>query len=208
MRATVKHSLAVALWGQKTMTTLGSLFSGGGGFELAGAYADGVVQTLSCKMGTGGNNAPMVLAAIEGNGARPSHLGDGYSENDISYTLNTVERHAVAYEHNPVQIGYRIRRLTPLECARLQGFPDWWARGLETPEPTFEEIEWWLEVFETHRLATDPEKKPKTASQVRKWLQNPRSDSAEYRMWGNSIAIPCAYTVLAGISEQMGRDSK
>lgn len=27
--------------------------------------------------------------------------------------------------------------------------------------------------------------------------------SAEYKMWGNSLAIPCAYTVLAGIAEEL-----
>ena len=27
---------------------------------------------------------------------------------------------------NPVRIGYAVRRLTPLECLRLQGFPDYW----------------------------------------------------------------------------------
>lgn len=35
---------------------------------------------------------------LEGNGQRPSHKGDGYSECDKMYTLNTVEQHAVAYE--------------------------------------------------------------------------------------------------------------
>lgn len=28
-------------------------------------------------------------------------------------------------------------------------------------------------------------------------------DGAEYKMWGNSLAIPCAYTVLAGIAEEL-----
>lgn len=35
--------------------------------------------------------------AIEGNGSRPSHRGDGYKESDVMYTLNTTEVHAVAY---------------------------------------------------------------------------------------------------------------
>ena len=26
---------------------------------------------------------------------------------------------------------YIVRRLTPLECCRLQGFPDWWEDGVE-----------------------------------------------------------------------------
>lgn len=34
---------------------------------------------------------------IEGNGARPSHKGNGYCEDNVSYTLNSVERHGVAY---------------------------------------------------------------------------------------------------------------
>lgn len=61
--------------------------------------------------------------AVEGNGARPSHHGDGYIESDQSYTLNTTEVHGVAsMEEN----NYRVRRLTPLECERLQGYPDGW----------------------------------------------------------------------------------
>lgn len=38
-----------------------------------------------------------VVIAIEGNGARPSHLGGGYSESGKSFTLNTIERHSVCY---------------------------------------------------------------------------------------------------------------
>lgn len=33
--------------------------------------------------------------AIEGNGARPSHLGTGVSDSGVSYTLNTIEQHGV-----------------------------------------------------------------------------------------------------------------
>ena len=35
--------------------------------------------------------------AIEGNGYRPSHKGDGYSVSDVFYTLNHVEQHGVCY---------------------------------------------------------------------------------------------------------------
>lgn len=38
---------------------------------------------------------------IEGNGARPSHMGDGYKESDVMYTLNTIEKHGVAYGFEP-----------------------------------------------------------------------------------------------------------
>ena len=95
---------------------------------------------------------------------------------------------------------YIVRRLTPTECARLQGFPDWWCAGLGIEEPTAEEIAFWTEVWETHRKVMGTSKKPKTEKQIRKWLADPYSDSAEYKLWGNGIALPCAYFVLAGIA--------
>ena len=98
-----------------------------------------------------------------------------------------------------VNSGYTVRRLTPTECARLQGFPDWWCSGLDTPEPTGEDIAFWTEVWETHRRAVNPSVKPKTERQIVKWLKAPYSDAAEYKMWGNSVALPCVWFVLSGI---------
>ncbi|MFR7894128.1 MAG: DNA cytosine methyltransferase [Dysosmobacter sp.] len=98
-----------------------------------------------------------------------------------------------------VNSGYTVRRLTPTECARLQGFPDWWCAGLETPEPTREDIAFWTEVWETHRRAVNPSVKPKTERQIVKWLKAPYSDAAEYKMWGNGVALPCVWFVLSGI---------
>ena len=54
--------------------------------------------TLEAAMGMGGNNAPIVLAAIEGNGSRPSHRGGGINDGKKMYTLNTTEVHGVIYE--------------------------------------------------------------------------------------------------------------
>ena len=98
-----------------------------------------------------------------------------------------------------VNSGYTVRRLTPTECARLQGFPDWWCSGLDTPEPTGEDISFWTEVWETHRRICNPSVKPKTKRQIIKWLRNPHSDAAEYKMWGNGVALPCVWFVLSGI---------
>ena len=168
--------------------------------------------------------------AIEGNGARPSHRGRGYSDNEISFTLNTAEQHAVAqpvyhssknsfhtnftaervsdtlvasdYKDPPTvseEPEYIVRRLTPTECARLQGFPDWWCDGLATEKPSDEELYFWYKVFETWRRVTNPGAKPKSSNQIRKWLADPHSDSAEYRMWGNGVALPCVAFVLSGI---------
>ena len=54
---------------------------------------------------------------------------------------------------------YIVRRLTPTECARLQGFPDDWAADV------------------------------------------PHSDSAEYKMWGNGIALPCVIPMMSAMAK-------
>ena len=107
-------------------------------------------------------------------------------------------------EAQPTPVTYTVRRLTPTECARLQGFPDWWCRDLGTENPTEEEISFWRDVFETHRKLVTHAKKPKTEKQIRKWLADPYTDSAEYRIWGNGVALPCVYFVLSGIAWAAG----
>ena len=94
---------------------------------------------------------------------------------------------------------YIVRRLTPVECARLQGFPDWWCADLAIPDPSDEEIAFWMEVWETWRQITNPKGKPKTEKQIRKWLADPYTDSAEYKLWGNGIYLGVVYYVMCGI---------
>jgi site-specific DNA-cytosine methylase len=53
---------------------------------------------------------------------------------------------------------YVLRRLTPTECARLQGFPDWWCDGANG------------------------------------------SDSAQYKLWGNGVALPCVAFIIGRIA--------
>ena len=182
--------------------------------------------------------------------------GDGINE-DVSFTLNTVDRHAVyamttgsftqvekgtsptimardykdptavcygigrdtfnqgqnakfsptfekelqptlvAKGPGAIQSGYTVRRLTPTECARLQGFPDNWCADLGTEKPSDEEMYFWHKVFKTYSEVTGC--KMKSDKQVAKWLKNPHSDSAEYKMWGNGVALPCVWFVLCGI---------
>jgi len=95
---------------------------------------------------------------------------------------------------------YIVRRLTPVECARLQGFPDWWCSDLADPNPSDEEIAFWTDVWETWRQVTNPSGKPKTEKQIRKWLADPYTDSAEYKLWGNGVSAPVVYFVLSGIA--------
>lgn len=108
----------------------------------------------------------------------------------------------------PYQI---VRRLTPTECARLQGFPDWWCSDLGTPESeiTESDIAFWRGVFETHRAIVTNAEKGKTDKQIIKWLTNPHSDAAEYKMWGNGVALPCVRFIMRNIrlAEEMDNES-
>ena len=230
-------------------------------------------DTTRCLDVNGGNpscnQGGTAVVALEGNGSRPSHRGNGCSEENVSYTLNAVEQHGVAYgldraafnqgrnalfdfavteEVEPTMVAkgpgavaaptyssskasfftetaeetantlvatdykdpplvndsdgmeYIVRRLTPTECARLQGFPDWWCSDLGTEHPSDAEIYEWYKIFETYRRITGTSGKPKSDKQIRKFLKDPHSDSAEYKMWGNGVALPCVYFVLSGIA--------
>lgn len=93
---------------------------------------------------------------------------------------------------------YRVRRLTPTECARLQGFPDTWTDGLAIENPSEDVLDYWWQVWASWGKVQGL-KKPKTRTQVRKWLANPVTDRALYKLWGNGIALPCAELVLSQI---------
>ena len=94
---------------------------------------------------------------------------------------------------------YLVRRLTPLECCRLQGFPDGWTEHLETEEPGEQEIARWVGVFEDWYRAQGKTARA-SPEKIAKWLKNPRTDSAEYKAYGNSVAVPCVFFVLAGVA--------
>ena len=94
---------------------------------------------------------------------------------------------------------YLVRRLTPLECCRLQGFPDGWTEHLETEEPGEQEIARWVGVFEDWYRAQGKAARA-SPGRVAKWLKDPHSDAAQYKAYGNSVAVPCVFFVLAGIA--------
>lgn len=204
----------------------------------SGFYEADTSRTLDANGGNPGcNQGGIAVVAVQGsmigrddkNGPQGSGIGE-----DVSFTLNTTDHHAVAYpvycasksshftraekelagtlvatdykdppfvNDKPVpEPEYIVRRLTPTECARLQGFPDWWCSGLGTENPSEEEIAYWTEVWETHRRVTGAAKKPKTRNQIVKWLKDPHADAAEYKMWGNGVALPCVVFVLCGVA--------
>ena len=103
--------------------------------------------------------------------------------------------------NNVVRIQYIVRRLTPTECARLQGFPDRWATPDKKTEFTDEEYEFWLNVRNTHAEINGKATKEYTKDQMLTWYNKLHTDSAEYKLWGNGIALPCALYVMQGIAE-------
>lgn len=102
---------------------------------------------------------------------------------------------ATDYKDPPLVNQRLVRRLTPKECGRLQGFPDYWCDNLEIENPTDEDLAFWREVFDKDAEIKGLKKK-KTDKQILKWLKNPHTDSAEYKMWGNGIALPCAVYIF------------
>ena len=126
--------------------------------EVMRPVKDGIVPTLNARMGTGGNQVPVVHSyCIAGNTIDRKIENGGNGKGilaETAYTLNTIDRHAVAtiygaksysdYERGKVAtlrasggaygggsenlaLSYSIvRRLTPTECERLQGLPDGW----------------------------------------------------------------------------------
>ena len=157
--------------------------------EVMRPVKDGIVPTLNARMGTGGNQVPVVHAyCIAGNTIDRKIENGGNGKGvlaETAYTLNTVDRHAVAtiygaksyseYEAGKVAtlhasggaygggsenlaLSYSIvRRLTPTECERLQGLPDGYTDG--------------------------------------------GSDTARYKALGNGMAQPCADYVIRRIAE-------
>ncbi|NBJ02986.1 DNA (cytosine-5-)-methyltransferase [Lachnospiraceae bacterium] len=156
-----------------------------------GISEDGINSTLNAQ-------GPSAVAAPVYSSGKASFFTS--AEEELANTLVATD-----YKDPPIvndvseMPEYIVRRLTPTECARLQGFPDWWCSDLGTAEPTEEEIKWWTEVFETHRHIMGTSSKPKTEKQIIKWLKDPHSDSAEYKMWGNGVALPNVVFVLSGI---------
>ena len=114
---------------------------------------------------------------------------------------------ATDYKCPPVvNADWRVRMITPLECARLQGFPDWWTDGLTDSEPSDAEVRKWQGIFDEYCDING--RKRKTASQVRKWLMTEPTDAAKYKMWGNGVALPCVVFVLAGIVWEVNNANK
>lgn len=147
---------------------------------------DGTVQTLNNRMGTGGNQVPIIYtfnrdASIKNNmpiyedktsTLKPStRLAVAYAIDcrnsrlsQISMTLQAKNQGGYSLNYqNPIIVKDYVRRLTPLECERLQGLPDNWTKG--------------------------------------------GSDTARYRAIGNGMAQPCADYVMSKVVEDIKEET-
>lgn len=97
---------------------------------------------------------------------------------------------------------YIVRRLTPLECCRLQGFPDGWGDIPQKESMTNDEALFWESVMNTRNAINGKQQKRHAKESILKWYNRLHTDSAEYKMWGNGVALPCVAFVMAGIAEQ------
>lgn len=141
---------------------------------------DGIVQTLSSRMGTGGGNVPMCMSMQGFDDYRESEVSlpcksrdfkdatdlvcavdsrNGTENPDTNGTLQAKSTGGMSLKlQNTVRVQNLVRRLTPLECERLQGYPDGWT-----------DIGEWVDS---------------------KGKKHESSDSARYKALGNSIALP------------------
>ena len=157
---------------------------------------------------------PTIVASGAGGIAHPKYSTSKNSHHTVAEKEKANTLVASDYKDPPVvndstpEIEYIVRRLTPQECALLQGMPTWWCDDIGIENPTEEQINWWQNVFETYNKAIGKTCKPKSRKQIEKWLKNPYSDSAAYKMWGNGIASSNALFVLAGIAYYAQNEGK
>lgn len=186
----------------------------------AGRYrqVDGACQTLTEQLGTGGNNAPLVITA------NPRSI-DLKNEVNVVTTLTTKYGQDVPFvvAVSPSNMDCRcdvnvaptilacvgfggasfvcaennnvVRFLTPSECAKLQGFPPNWGKVKAIAE---DQLPFWRKLFDQFDAINGV--KRKSDKQILKWMRNPYCESSEYKMWGNGVALPCVQHILGNVA--------
>ena len=151
-------------------------------------------ENISPTLRAGATPGVVIVFDARGNGdggTCPTITGD-HNNRVTDYT-------ALCCEGKPIVLDYIVRRLTPTECARLQGFLDEWGHPDKKEDFTEEEYKFWLEVRNTYAKINGKSEKEYTKAQMLTWYRKLHTDSAEYKMWGNGIALPNALYVMQGI---------
>lgn len=152
---------------------------------------DGTNSTIVAK-----GPSAVCYSVDQGGGKSACNVTEGQSP---TLTCTHGGEPVVCYEQPKIR--YIVRRLTPTECARLQGFPDTWGYTDKKDDFTDDEYRFWMNVRNTHASINGKQEKYYGKDQMLKWYNNLHTDSAEYKMWGNGIALPTALYVMQGIAE-------
>ena len=96
-------------------------------------YEDGIVPTVISRYGTGGGNVPMIFEQEPiAYSVREDAKANNFSATQTDVSL-TLQGHQPSPQSHHAQLflaeSSTVRRLTPVECERLQGFPDNWTDG-------------------------------------------------------------------------------
>ena len=159
---------------------------------------DGTSQSLTSRMGTGGNAIPIVYQHKPNETDvyvfphDPRHGGVSLNEAHPCMASDYKLPQQVFAVSHPV-----LRAITPTECARLQGFPDEWCDGLVYDDPDENEMTFWRKTWDTWCGIQGI--KRKSDNQIRKWLMTQPPEAAQYKMWGNGVALPCVEWILKRI---------
>lgn len=152
----------------------------------------------------GGQISPTLTKQNAGGGQR---MPDKDNFNCVLQPFGICSKDSTLVAKGPgaIQSGYAVRRLTPTECARLQGFPDDWGHIVKKQSFTSDEYKFWLNVRNIHAAINGKTVKDYTEAQMVKWYNKLHTDSAEYKMWGNGIALPPALYCMQGIQDALER---
>ena len=126
------------------------------------------VPALQARMGTGGNQVPLTYQMNGFGDYRAAEVASSCKQRDFKDSTDLVITHMV------------VRRLTPMECERLQGFPDGWT-----------DIGDWV----------------KTDKRGREIKVKGSADSPRYKALGNSIALPFWDWMLRRMARYLPEDA-
>lgn len=195
-------------------TVTPTLGSEAGGNSVPGICYPQVARTLTAEADASpcidrGQNAVCYerpIIAMEGSNKGKGQVTNGLSPclkachpSEVVYAENRIRNSAQGEERPPRK--YIIRRLTPLECCRLQGFPDGWGIPDHKDKLSDEELAFWQGVRDTCAAISGKPPKKYSAGSLTRWYNALHTDSAEYKMWGNGIALPCAAFVLGNVAK-------
>ncbi len=137
-------------------------------------YTD-IAPTIQSRYGTGGDNVPYVNYPKK-------HQQDKINEVDTDSKTLVVGSHGNADDHTKTNINGTIRRLTEIECERLQGYPDEWTKyGIYEKKAWINKKEKTFEIVEGVHLI------PKTQ---------------RYKLCGNAVSVP----VIKAIAEKLKQE--